>query len=428
MSVEVRSKEERFTVAYEALTNGDYDEACEGFRSLVEDYPDDGGIWWQFLSTLRRIRCFDEADAYNEKCLTLFPNDPGFVLEWTRSFDARATWDVAIARRSQMLKLYDPASDERFIPLVTEQFLPLIEMGRYDDLTLLLDYNWNLLKNRIDCVAAVYYALDALGDYERESLYLDGIVDLLDDPSGVSGDINVSNLRSVAQAAVWNRRWLKGISGDGRDIRVLSLGQSCLPFTVSNRWGLTLFPGDHAKITPFDLGAFGRNTAASAVSSDFSEFLDVNTYYEAMTPFGAPQMHHRPSGVHFGHERGRTIIGDDKSNFHSLMKMKIEAFRFALNNERCILVFGIVGPCEIEKFVEEIYPIIRDKNHRIVMLNLTRESLVCPVRSNVSYTHIPMPRDYSWNGLSDFSSDRGIVFEGKIINAIKKDIEKISHV
>lgn len=429
MTMQSKSKEERFQEAISALEDGEYDIACDGFEALIKDYSDDAGLWWQLLSALRRNRRYQDADIYNEQCLILFPNDIGFILEWSRSYDSQANWEIAIKRRQEFLKHYSPQQNERFIPLVTEQFLPLIELGRFDELKLLLQKNWDILKDNKEFFSSIVYALDALADYDRTYKYLEYIIDQnISDSSLLIDRIDVYNLKMMAQTAIWNNYWVKEKSKNGKPIRVLSLGQSCLPFTVMNRWGLNIYAGDHNKITPFDLGAFSRNTASAAVVSNLESYLDPNNYFETKNPFGAPQMHHKPSGVHFGHERGRTIIGEDQSKFHALMKHKVNAFKEAIISERCLFVFGIVGNCNLNDFINEIAPAIEKTNHILLIINMTREKLDYSPLPFVHFVHIPMPYDYSWNDIHDYSSDKGIVFETKIALEVKKQIEILSEI
>lgn len=426
--METKSKEERFHKAISAFKDGEYEIACDEFETLARDYSDDAGIWWQLLSVLRKDRRFQDADTYNEKCLELFPGDVGFILEWSRSYDSQANWEIAIDRRQILLQQYSPQEDERFLPLITEQFLPLVELGHFSTLKKILQDNWSILKDKEELLTAILYAFDTLADYAQIVEYLDSIIaKKTSDLSFIINGIDISNLKIMAQTAMWNNNWLNEKSKSGKPIRVLSLGQSCLPFTVINRWGLNIYAGNHNKITPFDLGAFSRNTASAAVSSNFESYLQPENYFESKNPFGAPQMHHKPSGVHFGHERGRTIIGEDQSKFHALIKSKVEAFQEAITSERCLLVFGIVGACSLEEFIQEISPVIEKTNHRILVLNMTREKMnFSSLPPFLQYVHIPMPYDYSWNDIYDYSSDKGIIFETKISIEVKKQIEILS--
>lgn len=427
MITQSKSKEERFQEAISALQDGEYEIACDGFEDLVKDYHDDAGIWWQLLSVLRRIKRFQDADDYNKKCLELFPMDIGFILEWTRSYDSQANWDIAIERRKQALQIYSPSEDERFIPLITEQFLPLIELGDFSTLRVLLQDNWDLLKDRDELLAPILYALDALADYNQIEQYLEYIINKKSSESAFLIDgIDICNLKIMAQTAIWNNYWVKEKTKNGLPIRVLSLGQSCLPFTVMNRWGLNIYAGNLNKITPFDLGAFSRNTASNAVVTNLEAYLNPDNYVELLDPSGAPQMHHRLSGVHFGHERGRSIIGEDQSKFHTLMKLKINNFKEAITSECCLFVFGIVGACNLDDFIKEIAPAIEKTNHRLLVINMTREKINYSPEHFLHFVHIPMPYDYSWNDMHDYSSNKGIVFETKIAIEVKKQIEKLS--
>ncbi|BCI68399.1 tetratricopeptide repeat protein [Acetobacter aceti] len=424
MSVNTELKEEEksavFDKAMSFMEDGDYEEACEVFAILVRNFPDDAGLWWQYYSALRRARLDDEADKCADDFVRLFPNDVGFILQWTRCTDARADWNESLRRREWMLKKHNPFSNIHFLPLVTECFLPLVETKNLPYLNKIVTQYWELFFVDGKCGAAVYYALEALGDYRRQIELCDRLLSTIEDGSSVVEGVDYINLRALAMSAL-NYHTL--LNAQKERVSVLSLGQSCLPYTIANRWGLIDYAGD-ADITIFDLGAFSRNSAADAIRSDFSSYLQPENYYQGVDPSGAPQMFHKPSGVHFGHERGRTIIGDDQSAFHSLIKRKVDSFTRRFNKGHALLVFGMVGECDLPKFMEDMNPVLVEKSSRLLVLNLTRDPAAHPEQSNITYIHIPFPVDYNWNGINDYTSDRGLAFDSRVTSAILREIER----
>jgi hypothetical protein len=420
--VSEEDKSSGFRAAMELMEDGDYEEACDIFESLAKSFPDDRGIWWQYLSALQHARLTQKADECTEFCYRAFADDVGFTLGWTRAFDARADWDECIRRRNAVLRQHDPRADLSYLPVVTEIFLPLVEKKEFGAIRAVLARYWDVLTRFDQCGAALYFALETIGDFERQIELCNIFLKRCDPGNPVLDGINYANLRVIAESALWNR---KRLSCSGNTTQILSLGQNCLPYSIANRWGLLKYIGDPDAITIFDLGAFGRNSAAEALLSDFESFRNPENYYESQDPAGAPRMMHRPSGVHFGHERGRTLIGADHKNFFSLINKKIDAFQDMWRRSNCLLVYAIAGECDLPEFVHSMEKILEKNASRLLVLNCNRQVQECPESRNVTYFHIPFPFDYTWNEITNFTRDEGLAFDIRITAAIKNELDRM---
>lgn len=411
----------QFSQAMHFVEDGDYEDACDIFSSLLDFFPEDRGMWWQYLSALRRSRNHEKADSVADFCYRSFPDDLGFVLEWTRCLDARAHWNESLRRRKEVLLKHTPHTNKNYLPLVTECFLPLVETKNFEELRRLIDEYWEVFLEDGHCGAAVYYALEALGDYLGQITLCDQLIARSELKQPIINNVNYANLRSMAQSAIWNK---KAMTQRAPEVNVLSIGQSCLPYTIANRWGLINYVGD-PDITIFDQGAFGRNSAPDALNSDFNSFLTPENYVQKTDPMGAPQMHHRPTGVHFGHERGLTIIGKDASAFHALIRKKIASFRKHFRKGNALLVYGIVGYVDINSFVSEIKNILETTHSQLFIANFTKEDMNTPQHPLITYAHIPFPHDYNWNDITHYTSDRGIAFDLQFTRALCRAIDRM---
>ncbi|AQS84892.1 hypothetical protein A0U92_09020 [Acetobacter aceti] len=420
--VSEEEKPSRFQQAQELMKDGDYEEACDIFEKLAKSFPDDRGIWWQYLSALNRARLTDKADEYTEWCYRAFPGDLGFTLAWMRGFDARADWDESIRRRYEILAQHDPRTDPDYLPVITEFFLPLVEKKDFNAIRTLLNQYWNILTRNDECGAATYFALEAIGDFHRQLELCDIFLKRCDPADPVVHGVNYANLRVMVQSALWNQEIL---SRRHSHTKVVSFGQNCLPYSMSNRWGLLKYIGNPDNITIFDLGAFSRNSAPEALLSDFEGFRNPENYYESRDAVGAPQMMHKPTGVHFGHERGRTIIGNDQEKFFSLINKKIDAFQNMWNEGRCLLVYSVTGQCDLPELVRSMEKALEEKSSRLLILNCTRQAMDCPSSQFVTYTHTPFPFDYHWNEITNFTKDVGLAFDARIMAAIKQEIDRM---
>jgi len=412
-----------FTEAFDLLNDGEYEEACNIFKFLVDNFPDDRGLWWQYIACLRKARFYEEADQYTTFCHQSFPDDLGFMLEWTRSFDGRANWDEALQRRYIALQTYSPEQEIKYLPLVTELFLPLVEKKEFKKIKELLDKYWELFFEVDNSGAFVYFALEAIGDYKRQIELCDRFLTKCDALNPIISEINYANLRVIAQSALWNQEILKN---KYNKINILSFGQSCLPYTIANRWGLIKYVGIPEEITIFDLGAFGRNTSVDALLENFESYLKLEDYSQGFDPMKAPQMTNRLTGVHFGHERGVSIIGENKEKFLPLILKKINAFQNFWKQKKCLLIYAIVGQCDVNSFINNIEPLLEKNSSRLLIINCTRLNIEHSESSYVTYAHIPFPIDYNWNSIADYTTNIGLSFDVRVVNIIRSELDKMN--
>ncbi|MBO1359114.1 hypothetical protein J2D73_04795 [Acetobacter sacchari] len=412
-----------FSSAEEMLKDGDYEEACEVFHELTKRNPDDSGAWIQYISVLNRLRHYKKVDEVFEKCLSLFPDDSWYILGWSRIPDAVADWAESVRRRERMLGLFDVSKKSELLPLIHEQFLPLKYCGRFDELLSLVNkYEDVLLSAKVD-PAQIFYGYEVAGLYSLRAKFCENFSRWVDPNDPVFDQRNIANMRLIADEAVLNHAWVKKYASH---MRVLSLGQLCLPYNILGRWGLNRCVGMHNAMTPFDLGITNQDLLADAICTKFGAYLNRDNYYERPDQYGAPQLWNRYLGIYFGHERGRSLLGSNYDLFFEGMQSKIDAFYSAVNEGPCLFVYAIAGPCSPNKIIDAMVPYLKDGRSRMLMLNLTREKFSVKLNSqHVRYVDVPYPVDYAWNEPLGFASERGFAFESKVVSEVKHEMLKI---
>lgn len=412
----------QFDRAHQLIQEGEYELARDTFQKLTTIRPDDSGVWINYISILGRLREHKTLKYVLQLCLELFPNDPWYILAWSRTSDAVADWDEAIYRREYMLSIHDVRSDPRLLPLIHEQYLALQLCGRFDDLKKLIDTYEDVLLNAKQESSAIYYGFEILGDYERRSRFCKNFLDSLDIVEPIHDGRNIANMKLIADEAIINYTWLKE---KANHIRLLSLGQLCLPFNIFGRWGLNNYVAMHHERTVFDLGITNKDILTDALDKDFSNYLDRDNYFERDDQYGAPQLWNKPLGIYFGHEKGRTLLGENYNRFFIDMNNKVNAFKNATNsNDHCLFVYGIVGECTLDKIANSVLPLLeKNPKNRFLMINLMRENLSFNHSSSrIRLVNIPYPVDYGWNDPLGFASERGFSFESRIISEIKYEM------
>jgi hypothetical protein len=413
---------ELFDVAMEAREDGEYAVACDIFRELMLRDPEDRGVICQLMDTLVRAGQVSEADGLIAAAVERFPDDIGFARIWCELPDMVGDWDQSVARRRSVLEAHAGWDKPDFLPFILGQALPLFEWRRWDDARALVDAAWPLILQTGKHPGGVLYALENLGMYGRMQQFCARVLRDMDRGELVQEHLNLSNYQYIAETAEENSAWMKQ-AADG--VRVLSVGQNCLPYTVSLRWGLTTAAEGDDPLTPFALGAFGQDTSAAVLADDFAPLLDRSAFYEAVDPASrAPIMCHRPSGAPFFHDRGRASIGPDQELFHRRLAQQIGNFRQACESRGVVFVYALVGAGTIDPLIESLERFLARGNARLLVLNHTRQAVPFQAHPCVTCEELVFLDEYSWNIASDFTSDRGMAFELRVMRAIKAEIKR----
>jgi hypothetical protein len=120
---------------------------------------------------------------------------------------------------------------------------------------------------------------------------------------------------------------LEFLSLNNHSINILSLGQNCLPYSITSRWGLNPTAGIENEFTIFDLGAFSLNYSIDLINSDFAMLRDRTNYWIDLGSAGVPMARIKDTAISFFHERGIYWIDASLDRFHTHIAHKIDAFK-----------------------------------------------------------------------------------------------------
>ncbi len=193
-------------------------------------------------------------------------------------------------------------------------------------------------------------------------------------------------------------------------IKIIPLGQSCMPRTILTRWKLKPSKLQGELTYPFDLAVFGMPEITKTLKTNFNEFFD-NLQYKDNCWIKAPNC----------------IIFCDDTDFKENDKQKlikrytnrIQNFRNALVDEDFILFIQILGDCEeVEKQFLELKKIRCGKPFKLAVIDT--QNIVKDININDIYVlkqPYPMP-DYknNWWKKSYYNSREGKIFEKNIVD------------
>lgn len=121
------------------------------------------------------------------------------------------------------------------------------------------------------------------------------------------------------------------------EIKIIPLGQNCMPRTILTRWGIKPRKIFGELTYPFDLAVFGMKEITKCLRTDFSEFFDNLEY----TPNGWIKA---PNCIYFSHDKH--YKQNDKEKLIKLYTKRIKNFRAEIRESEDILFFQILGEDE----------------------------------------------------------------------------------
>lgn len=408
---------ERRDQAIELREDGDFSESAAAFAALIAEAGADAETALEYARTLRKLDRFADADAVLEAAMALAPADLQLRQEWAAMPRHEVNFEATIARGRFLRALFPPGQH----PAAWESFWVELdcfyEMGEWHRLEQAVREQWaNFLENP-ELLAHGIAALNKLF--------------LIDDAASMAAAAAPeawAQLPDGAKAHILARvdiarHNLAAIEQTG--VRVISVGQNCLPYQLAGRWGLVARKADPAVLTPFDLGGFINDSAASAIATDFAAFARREDYKVTKAWGGGKMFLHSPTGVGFFHERGSHWVTPDGGRFFAKIAMMAANWQMVKTAPRRLFVYCACGAGDLAKMLAAAGRLTGPDGH-VLIIDVRQQRHDCPDLPNVTYRHIPYPRDYDWSNIYHQCSAAGLRFERAVAEAIGWGIVRLA--
>lgn len=407
-----------FDAAMNAREDGDREESAGLFGAMLERYPADAAVLDEYVRGLIGLKQFSAAGAVLERAFEQDPSNYKLRELWATLPFKESDWSEQI-RRDRLFRDSLPEAQKH----LGKQSL-IFAMVAYWESAQWAELATFIQENRLEVISdpnAFSIALQKLGLIGRHE-DIRALIDAAptDAWSRLPSESQI-NIRLRLQEAAQNRRLVEGCG-----VRIVSLGQHCLPYQLGARWGFLPEPivADH--MTPFDLGAFHGDSAARAITGDFMGF-DEPAGFTVIPHWGGGVMFRHPnSGVYFHHERGPYWLENDGVRFFARSQRMLANWRRFKTQGKRLFVFCLIGEGDVNLLVEAVGNTLLDRNSRLLVINLLKEPRPGPVHERVTYLHAPYPKDYIWVELPYHSSERGFSFEKAISEAFRAQISELA--
>jgi hypothetical protein len=406
--------------ANDAVDDGRHQDAARLWSCARRFAPADLSLLIGEVTALLKAADISGADAVAHAAMEENNTSPSFALEWCRAAYKRFDWEEALIRH-RIVRGFFPNDLVFLADSFREEAHCLLEMADFPAGQRVLDDAWPTIMAASHFQAwNLFDVLHNLGDQGKEIEAVDKVAAFSANDSVVDGEF-LASVSERARRAQENIRWLAATSPD---VRVISVGQNCLPFQLPVRWGLAPRP-EHNTLMPFDLGAHIANTAADIIDADFADYVDDDVLDLRLDAQGFKFAFQKKFHIGFFHERGSSWLGQGIGRLQESYRRRIENFRRLSAQPPTVFFFCLCGAGSIDMIVDALKDHLAHPNVSMLVVNVMQEAVAPPpAHDRILYRHIPYPRDYSWSWVKDINSQRGLAFEGSVADALKDAIRK----
>jgi hypothetical protein len=401
----------------DAVEEGDHREAARLWAELVRRDPGDEGLRVEEIGALNLAHAWAEAEQRAAAALADLPQSLYIRLAEANIAYMSYDWRLAVERFERIRRDFDPLRFHDSLNTVLVQLHCCEMMSDCDSARRLAEAFWPQLRKASFAFRHESLLLGTLLPPERRQRHLPWV-------SRAAPKRLRENFRKRETMAGRNRDWMRRCASG---VKILSLGQNCLPWMLPNRWGLRPDDIDMNPLGPFDYFPTIADKAAEALDNDFEPFLREDALEPFVTGTKIPALMNHAMQASFFHETGNWWSEDDWARLKRAYRERIARFRSAVRRGPVLYVYSIAGAACVERIVDSYARALRDDRSRLLIVNLLKEPLATPAsRPDVRLVNIPYPEDYTWTHWEEFTSDRGIAFEQEVVREILAEVSPLA--
>ena len=400
----------RLAAAIELREDGEPEASAKMFEALFADGGGDAEAALEYAKTLRKLNRAEAAERVLSDAINAYPSDFEVWRAWSELPRHAVNYEGTIARGRLLREKFPPPDHPGAWQSLAVEFDCFYEMAEWDRLKDALYAHWD------QCTAHPEILPDAIAVLNK--LFLTDEVARLAREAAPQAWRHLSpeacdNLLKRSEIAALN---LAAVERTG--IKLMSIGQNCLPYQFAGRWGFLAPHADATVLTPFDLGGFMNDSSAEAIATDFAAFEDRANFDLANAWGGGKMFLHRPSGVGFFHERGSHWVTPDRSRFHTRLALLLTNWQLAKRARKKLFVFCYCGAGDLARLVRTAAEKLLGPDAHLLVIDVLQQAHDCPSGPAITYRHLPYPRDYDWTSIYQQCSAAGVEFELAVTEAI----------
>ncbi|HET6377897.1 MAG TPA: hypothetical protein VFG05_06260 [Methylocella sp.] len=210
-------------------------------------------------------------------------------------------------------------------------------------------------------------------------------------------------------------------------VRILALGQNCLPDNLIARWGL----GALSVEGPFHAGVFRGDGVAKALEEDFSAFFSRASYVVNKTASGVPVALLPAYNTLFNHETGDAWVDGSLMRLRQLYAKRIGNFRDALQQsrkERLLFIHTLLSSASPARLLYALEKIAPGRAKRLVVFDFLNshqgsEDAFPEGARRICTAYPKFDGGYVWHWPHHYDTETGLAFEKSLIDPVVREIE-----
>ncbi len=372
---------------------------------------------------------------------------------------ADITASPAAATRTANLKLFEHVRELRAAGQLPEARALLLEAGQWSDPHLVTQAV--LVLNELEDSAGLHHALalaiGGLGDVARVGpdylLFLhrraeqhcleeaartplfDMIAALVADGS-VSPDSKLGRAWAGGQARrAFGAGFAARAARSGFVPNFIPLGLNCMPWVLTNRWGMSRADIYRRNLNPFSMAVHTIPGVIEALRSEFTHYAAPDEVMTIKAPGGRSVVMRQDRGATWVHHDNAFFVQDGYANLGHSMAERVAAMREACSAPAPVFMLNYVNvdyPNMALKFMPALRRALEvftgTKDHYIFMSNPIRAHegpQVYDVDPHACFFYCTLPeKGFEWNQENNLDSDKSMAFERLYVERIEECLRR----
>ena len=209
--------------------------------------------------------------------------------------------------------------------------------------------------------------------------------------------------------------------------KIISLGWTCLPRTVTTRWGLKPRKSQGEKSCPFDLAVHSYDTVCQLLDNNFEDYLNSRFLEIEKLKDGNLIVINKKYKCRFNHEKGQHWIDNDFSKLKDTYQKRINNFYDYIKSYPILFILEKSDNVLPEELVEIIVRKFPKLKFKLLVINCSTNKYPDSYYQHESIIpfHLKKPSsDYIWFLPRCYQNESGIRFERQLQEFIKISIIK----
>lgn len=212
-----------------------------------------------------------------------------------------------------------------------------------------------------------------------------------------------------------------------QSVNVISIGENCLPWQLTQRWGLRSAKTMFEQESPFNLAQTTTDDIAHLLRNGMDQLIDVSLMSTFIDKNGSCFPKNKTYHFDFNHERGPQFIENCYIQTRLRYADRIKQMRKIAATQPAIYVHFTERSGDLEHLVDAVRAFAQSDCTIVIFDSWLGCRKLIPEADHVRYKHVAMPNaGYRWFTPDHYDSIDGLNFERNIMQVIREEMIKLA--